>query len=290
MSPSIPYVTAAEVERRVSVVQAADAIERALLAGVDPEEDPARLSIDVDNGELLVMPTGATGLGVVKVISVGGDPHIQGVCVVFDAKTLAPAALIDGIALTSLRTPAVSMVAVRRLATAEAHRLLVFGRGPQAEAHVRAVSAARPIQKVDMVGRDHDPDATDKLVAEADVICCCTTARDPLFNGELVANHALVVAIGSHDPNVRELDSGLVGRSSVVVESRASALREAGEVVTALDEDAIKEGQLITLSDLVRGQEAGVTSGKPRLFKSTGMAWEDAVVAAEVLQAGAVGG
>jgi ornithine cyclodeaminase/alanine dehydrogenase-like protein (mu-crystallin family) len=75
-----------------------------------------------------------------------------------------------------------------------------------------------------------------------------------------------------------------------VVESRASALREAGEVVTALDEDAIKEGQLITLSELVRGQEAGVTSGKPRLFKSTGMAWEDAVVAAEVLQAGAAGG
>jgi ornithine cyclodeaminase/alanine dehydrogenase-like protein (mu-crystallin family) len=288
MSPSLPYVTGAEVERRVTVTQAADALERALLAGVNPEDDPARVSVRIDGGELLVMPTGATGLGVVKLLSVGGDPRIQGVCVVFDARTLAPAALIDGVALTNIRTPAVSMIAVRRLATAEAHRLLVFGRGPQAEGHVRAISQARPIQKVDVVGRDHDPDATDRLIEQADIICCCTTARDPLFNGELVPDHALVVAIGSHEANARELDSGLVGRSSVVVESRGSALREAGDVIAALEDDTIKEGQLITLADLVRGQDAPLSTGKPRLFKSTGMSWEDAVVAAQVLEAGPV--
>jgi ornithine cyclodeaminase/alanine dehydrogenase-like protein (mu-crystallin family) len=61
-------------------------------------------------------------------------------------------------------------------------------------------------------------------------------------------------------------------------------------VILALEDDAIKEGQLVTLADLVRGQEGAVTRGKPRVFKSTGMAWEDAVVAAEVLEAGAVGG
>ncbi len=49
----------------------------------------------------------------VKLVTVGGEPRIQGVCVVFDAKTLAPAAVIDGIALTNLRTPAVSALAVR---------------------------------------------------------------------------------------------------------------------------------------------------------------------------------
>jgi ornithine cyclodeaminase len=229
------------------------------------------------------MPTGATGLGVVKLMSVGGDPHIQGVCVVFDARTLAPAALIDAGALTALRTPAISMIAVRRLAAERAQRLLVYGRGPQAEAHVRAVSAARPIEKVDMVGRDRDMDAVDGLVSEADVICCCTTARDPLFNGELVADHALVIAIGSHEPNRREVDTALVGRASVVVESRASALREAGDVIAAIDEEVITESQLITLADLVRGKESAVQRGQPRLFKSSGMAWEDAVVAAEVL-------
>ncbi|MEA2449936.1 MAG: hypothetical protein QOG63_1868 [Thermoleophilaceae bacterium] len=280
---TLPYVSAEEVERRITVEQAADALERALLDGVDPEDDPARESVEIDGGHLVVMPTGATGLGVVKLMSVGGDPHIQGVCVVFDARTLAPAALIDAGALTALRTPAISMIAVRRLAAERAQRLLVYGRGPQAEAHVRAVSAARPIEKVDMVGRDRDMDAVDGLVSEADVICCCTTARDPLFNGELVADHALVIAIGSHEPNRREVDTALVGRASVVVESRASALREAGDVIAAIDEEVITESQLITLADLVRGKESAVQRGQPRLFKSSGMAWEDAVVAAEVL-------
>jgi ornithine cyclodeaminase len=174
-------------------------------------------------------------------------------------------------------------VVARRLAASGSRRLLVFGRGPQAEAHVHAMSTARPIEVVDMVGRDRDMRHTDELVAAADIICCCTTAREPLFNGELVQDHALVIAIGPHEKTARETDDALASRATVVVESKSSALREAGDVALALDSEALHESSLVTLSDLVRGQDT-VTHGKPRLFKSTGMAWEDAVVAAEVLR------
>jgi ornithine cyclodeaminase/alanine dehydrogenase-like protein (mu-crystallin family) len=280
---SLPFVSAAEVERRISVPAAADALEKGLLAGVDPEDDPAREIVAVGSGQMLVMPSGAAGHGVVKIVTAGGDPHVQGICVVFDALTLAPVALIDGIALTNVRTPAVSLVAARRLAPANATRLLIFGRGPQAEAHARAMSTARRIEIVDMVGRDRDIRHTDDLVAAADIICCCTTAREPLFNGELVQDHALVIAMGSHEPSARETDDVLASRATVVVESKASALREAGDVAEAIDSEALEESALVTLYDLVRGQDAA-EHGKPRLFKSTGMAWEDAVVAAEVLR------
>ena len=118
---------------------------------------------------------------------------------VFDGDTLAPVALVDGIALTNLRTPAVSALAVRRLAAPDARRLLVFGRGAQAHAHVEAMRDVRPIERVDMVGREG---AADELVAAADLICCCTTAREPLFDGDLVAEGATVVAIGSHEPRL----------------------------------------------------------------------------------------
>jgi ornithine cyclodeaminase/alanine dehydrogenase-like protein (mu-crystallin family) len=274
------YLSAAEIERRLDVAAATDALEAALGAGFDPETDPPRGVVEVGNGELLVMPSAVGAHAAVKLVSVGGEPRIQGLCVLFDGETLAPVALLDGIALTNLRTPAVSALAVRRLAAPGARRLLVFGRGPQAHAHAAAMRAVRPIEQVDLVGREHDGDV-DALVAAAHIICCCTTAREPLFDGELVAEDTTVVAIGSHERDAREVDETLVRRASVVVESRASALREAGDVIQAVESGALEEDQLLTLAELVRDRSV-VQAGRPRLFKSTGMAWEDVVVAAAV--------
>src|SRR5690349_13283221 len=151
---SLPFITAYEVERRLSPAEAADAVEAALLAGLDPEADPPRALVELDRGQLLVMPSAAGRQPVVKLVTVGGEPRIQGVCMIFDAATLAPIALMDGIAVTALRTAAVSAVAVRHLAVPDARRLVVFGRGPQAYAHVTALRATRPIEHVELVGRD----------------------------------------------------------------------------------------------------------------------------------------
>jgi ornithine cyclodeaminase/alanine dehydrogenase-like protein (mu-crystallin family) len=278
---SLPFLGAADLARRVSVTAAIDALEQALLAGLDPEADPPRGALALPGGELLVMPSAAAGHAVVKLVTVGGQPRIQGVCVVFDASTLAPVAMVDGIALTNARTPAVSALAVRRLAAPDARRLLVFGRGPQAHGHVAAIRAVRPIEHVDMLGRDDG--GVQELVGAADIVCCATTAREPLFDGSLVADHATVVAIGSHEPDAREVGDALVRRATVVVESRASALREAGDVIGAVAAGALREDALVTLADVVCGRVA-VDRDRPRLFKSTGMAWEDAVVASALVR------
>ena len=90
-----------------------------------------------------------------------------------------------------------------------------------------------------------------------------------------------MVAIGSHEPEAREVDERLAARATVVVESRASALREAGDVIQAIAAGALREDELVPLAALVRG-EAAAEPGRPRLFKSTGMAWEDLVLAAAV--------
>ena len=278
---SLPFLDGDEVRRRLPVTDAADALEAALRAGLDPEADPPRGAVELDRGQLLLMPSAAASHPVVKLVTIGGEPRVQGVCVVFDGETLAPSALVDGIALTNVRTAAVSALAVRHLAVRDAQRLLVFGRGPQAHAHVEAMRAVRPIELVDMVGRDQARGGVDELVAAADVVCCCTTAREPLFDGALVADHAVVVAIGSHEPALRETDDALAARATVVVESRASALREAGDVILAIEAGATSPGELVTLAELVRG-EAEPEPRRPRLFKSTGMSWEDAVIAASL--------
>ena len=277
---SLPFLGAGDVAQRLPPTAAIDALEAALLAGLDPEADPPRSTLALASGELLVMPSAAGGHAVVKLVTVGGQPRLQGVCVVFDATTLAPVALVDGIALTNARTPAVSALAARRLAIADARRLLGCGRGPQAHGHVAAIRAVRPIEHVDMVGRDAE--GVDELVAAADIVCCATTARAPLFDGSLVADHATVVAIGSHEPAARETDDALARRATVVVESRVSALREAGDVIGAIASGALRAESLVTLADVVCGR-ASIAAG-PRLFKSTGMAWEDAVVASALVR------
>jgi ornithine cyclodeaminase len=133
-----------------------------------------------------------------------------------------------------------------------------------------------------MVGRDHGN--LDELLVAADIICCCTTAREPLFAGDRVADHATVVAIGSHEPDARETDDTLAGRATIVVESRASALREAGDVILAIGAGATSADRLVTLSELVR-REANPSADRPRFFKSTGMSWEDAVIASALAEA-----
>ncbi|WP_327352325.1 ornithine cyclodeaminase family protein [Streptomyces sp. NBC_01304] len=307
MSDMPPFVDAEAMERLVPMSGAVDAVEAALAAGLDPESEPARGVVGIPGGQLLMMPSSGAGYAGVKVVSATpgnparGLPRIQGLYLLLDGLTHTPLALLDGIALTSLRTPAVSAVALRHLAVPDARRMLVFGTGPQAWWHVAAVRAVRPtVEYVDVVGRDQGrvaafvercraigvgaAAATPADVARADVVCCCTTAREPLFDSALLAPHAAVAAVGSHEPDAREVDEHLVGRATVVAESHAVALRECGDIVQAVAAGTFDVERLDTLAQLVRG-EVKVDQDRPRLFKSAGMAWEDLAVAGAVYEA-----
>jgi ornithine cyclodeaminase len=271
----LPSFSAEDVKRRLTPSVAIDALEAALERGFDPETDPSRTFVPTEGGgDLILMPSELGGHLAVKLVTVGGTPRVQGVVVVFSSETLAPVAVIDGIAMTNIRTSAVSALAARHLAREDASRLLIFGRGPQAAAHEQALRAIRPVETVDIVGRDAH--GAPELVREADIICCCTTSSTPVFDGSLVRDDAVVIAIGSHDADARETDDALAGRATVVVESRRSALREAGDVIRAIESGALTPDSLVTVSELVRG--APIPDG-PRLFKSSGMSWEDAVMA-----------
>lgn len=275
---------------------AIDALRSSLLSGLDPGSCPPRSVIPVTNGQLLLMPAEWGAYIGVKVVSAApanslrGLPRIQGSYLLLDSETLSPLAVMDGIALTSVRTAAVSAVAADALAVPGAATLLIFGTGPQARAHLEALRCIRPIRDVVVIGRDTDrarafADAvggrvgTAREVAHADIVVCCTTARAPLFDGFLLSAWATVVAIGSHEPDAREVDETTVGRSTVVVETVSVALREAGDVIQAIRAGAIDPGALVDLAALVRGGHE-ICAERPRLFKGVGMAWEDLVVAA----------
>jgi ornithine cyclodeaminase len=131
-----------------------------------------------------------------------------------------------------------------------------------------------------------DDRAIARRVRGADVVVAATSARAPVVDGHLVRDSAVVLAVGSHEPSARELDSVLMGRATVVVESRAVALREAGDVLLATREKAFDPALLVTLADLL-GAKVAVRSDRPMVVKTSGMAWEDLVVAVAVYQQGA---
>lgn len=301
---AVRRIGAEELTALVSPADAVRAIAVALRAGLDPEAEQSRTISEMTGGQLLLMPAELGSYAGVKVAAVApgnparGLPRIGAVYLLLDAATLLPAALLDGTTLTSLRTPAVSAVAVDLLlARRDAVHLVVLGTGPQAWGHVEALRTVRPLERVTVVGRDARRTAdfvarcraagveasagSAAEVADADVVCCCTTARTPVFDGAAVADHAVVVAVGSHEPDARELDSDLVARAgAVVVESRAAALREAGDLLVPLGEGRFGPERITgNLADLATGRMPEPGKG-PYLFKSVGMAWQDLVVAA----------
>ncbi len=297
--------------------EAVRAVENALRAGLDPSATPPRSAVPTAHGELLLMPAaGADAVGV-KVVSVApgnarrGLPRIQGVYVLFDAATLTPRAVLDGAALTTVRTPAVSVAAVR-IALGHPQRplqVVVFGAGPQGVGHLRTLadtmapsSGSKPVLEATVVVRDvaravlpaldgvsarlvdAGSEAVLAALAVADVVVCSTTARQPLFPADAVADTAVVVAVGAHELEAWEVEPALAARAQVVVEDRATALREAGVIRAAVEAGHLSAKDVVPMRDLVTGV-VEVPSDRPLLFVSVGMAWEDLVVARRVHEA-----
>jgi ornithine cyclodeaminase len=275
------------------------AITDALCGGLDPAADIPRMAVGLAHGQFLLMPAETPAAAGIKVITVAPRnrelPRIQGVFLLFDRETLALRAALDGPALTTLRTPAVSVTAVLPRLPERPLRVAVVGAGPQATGHVATLAAVRPLAAATYLVRD--PSRTSlaavglgsaeagEALRTADVVVCATSARSPVFDSSLLRDDAVVVAVGSHQPDARELDAALLGRAAVVVEDVGTALREAGDVVLAIAEGALSPDDLVPMRDVVTGA-AALPADQPVVFKSVGMSWQDLVVAEAVVATG----
>ena len=309
MSSEPRLIGAEELRDRLPIAAAVDALEAAF-ASTDPSGGPLRTHLETPNGSLLLMPATDVRLGVgVKLVALTpanparGLPLIHASYALFDAETQAPVAVIDGSALTAHRTSAVSALATRFLARPDAKRLVVFGGGVQAAAHVDAMRAVRGITDLVVISRSGERAAAlvaaareggltvdvgdPEAVRDADVVCTCTTSEEPLFDGSLLAPGAHVNAVGAYQPHTRELDTETVRRARVVVETREVALAEAGDLLIPIREGAIDGEHLVAdLGELVRGADVRRSREDVTLFESVGMGFEDLVVARAAVDAG----
>lgn len=296
-----PFIDADRLWRLLPMKVAVDALEAAIGSEALPAA-PLRTHLETGAGSLVSMPaTGPQGTGVKLLTVTSGNaelglPLIQGLYVLFSVQTQEPEASIDGAALTALRTGAVSGLATRYLARQDAVRLVIFGAGTQARAHLKAMLAVRPVDRVTFVSRTEGraealagsaremgvtadvagPDA----VGAADIVCTCTTSPVPVFDGSLLSPGAHVNAVGAYTPQTRELDEHAIRRAQVVVETREVALAEAGDVLIPIAAGSIGPDHVVAdLSEVVRGAEVRRSPEDVTVFKSVGVAFEDLVVA-----------
>jgi ornithine cyclodeaminase/alanine dehydrogenase-like protein (mu-crystallin family) len=309
---ALPFLDADAIRRSVTVAELLDAVEAAYgdVAG-GRDRSPLRSHVDLADGSLLLMPgvrDGGTG-ATVKLVTVmpanaaRGLPTIHALVAWFDAETGRPRAMLDGAEITAMRTGAASGVATRLLAREDAATLAVIGAGAQAAWQVRAVLGARPIRRVLIYARDPERraglarrmadetgievtavDTAERAVREADVICCVTTATEPVFDAAWVRPGTHVNGIGAFRPGMVELPPSLFARAALVaIDSREAALAEAGDILAAIEAGAIAGAALVEIGTIERDRVASRDPQAITVFKSVGLAIQDVAAAGLVV-------
>jgi ornithine cyclodeaminase/alanine dehydrogenase-like protein (mu-crystallin family) len=300
MQSTLPYIDADELFRLVPLADALSSL-RTCFASAPSHVD--RIHATAGGGEFLVMPAAAGAAAGVKLVGIQpanpqrGLPIIQGVYVLFDMRIGQPVALLDGAALTTLRTPMISALATDALARPDVRSLGIIGTGPQAVAHVHAVRVVRPdIEHVVVAGRTpaHVDRVIDDLVAggesaivgsyadaaACDVVCSATRAGSALFGLADVRPGAHLNLVGSYRLDLREVAADLVAASTVAVDDLAAAQAEAGDLHLAVQEAMWSWDKVAgDLTDLASGRLRRTSDAEITLFKSVGLAVQDLAIA-----------
>jgi alanine dehydrogenase len=308
-----------EVEELLDPDQLIDALADAmadLSAGRASVPPRVGALVDERDGLLAAMPgyTPSAGALASKLVTLfprnaGGElPTHQAVIVVFDSENGQPAALLDGTAITALRTGAGSALATRLLARENAASIAILGTGVQARSHARTVTRVRAFEELRVAGRSQTKaeELAEELAGEldlrvraaasweeacngADVVCATTHALEPVVRREWLAAGVHVTSVG-YNPRGREVDDATVLDALVVVESRAAALAPfpagSNDLLQPIEQGLISAEHVhAEIGELIEGSRSGRSSQEQiTLYKSVGVAVQDAAAAALVLR------
>ena len=288
-----------------------DAMEAALVRFSSREVvQPLRTVIEVglQKAFIGVMPAfipnpPALGTKIVSVFpsnAAAGLPTHLATIVLLDSMTGELLAIVDGRYITEARTAAVSAVSVKLLARRDASSLAIIGSGVQARSHLEAIGLARNLSAVRVWSRNADncvafaremqprssapiiiARSAQDAVEGADLVVLATASHDAVVRNEWIADGAHLCAVGACRPTHREMDTALVSRAGLFVDSRTGALAEAGDVVLPITEGAFDQSHIAgELGEVASGAISGRASQtEVTVFKSLGMAVEDITAA-----------
>lgn len=307
---SLRLLTLAEVKQSITMTEAIDAMERAFIQLAQQEATlPLRTGIPVGkNGLTLTMPAYLSKENILglKVVSVFPDniqhnkPSINGTILLLDATSGEPLMLMDAGYLTALRTGAISGLATKYFSRDCPSTVTIAGAGVQAVTQLEAVAAVRPIERVFVWSRNLEnaekfaremEDSYDIQVCEqlspalkkSDIICTATGSTEPLVHLNDLQPHAHINAIGSHHRFMQEIDAEVLQKAVVIVDQTEAAMKEAGEIINAVEQKKLKKDSIIELGSWLL-KKAPCVQEQLTVFKSVGLAIQDLGVAEVVCQ------
>ena len=314
-SRTLRFLSAADVRRALPMKEAVEVMKSAFR---ELSENRAivpmrtHVAMPEHNGDVLVMPayspdSASFGLKVITLFENNPAlnlPFIQAMVMVFDTATGSPVAIMEGTALTAIRSGAASGAATDLLARTDARSVAIFGAGLQARTQLEAMCAVRSIQQARVF--DQDPARAAAFAREAsaqlgipvtlaassaealdgaDIICTATTSATPVFVDCELVTGAHINAIGSYKPHMREIPAETVVRAHVVVDQFDAAWAEAGDLILPLQAGLIQVDHLrAELGEIVAGTRPGRMHAETlTFFKSVGIAIQDLAAASRVL-------
>jgi len=289
------FLSEPDVRRLLDVDRLIDELAPAFVAVSEGRASvPPRIAALAPGGLLGAMPGYLDGVLETKLVSVFpgnhalGLPSHQALIALFDPANGTPLAVIDGTAITEIRTAAAAALATRALAREDARVLAVLGAGVQGRSHLDAVPRVRTFEEVRVASRTvahaealaaevgaRAVASFEDAVSGADVVCCCTDAIEPILRRAWLADGAHVTSVGAARGGP-ELDAETVRGGLLVVESRtAFQLYPAGaHELQGLDPDDALE-----LGEVLAGRGGRTSEAQLTVYKSMGHAVEDAVAA-----------
>lgn len=278
---------------------------------------PPRIAAVVPDrqGVLMAMPSFLPSAGALttKMVTVFPDntdrPTHGAVICCFDPADGAPLAVMDGSYVTAARTAAGSVVATKVLARPDAGVVGIIGTGVQARVHIRAFARLAGVRVIRVAGRNPTrakllvdefaaggvpvevAASIEECVRSAGIVCATTHADDPVVRREWLQAGTHINSVGYNPAGEGEVDAATIRDSVVAVESREAALAPppagAVEIRRAIDGGIITSDHILAeVGELVAGRGVGRTDpAQLTLYKSVGVAVEDAAAAALVLEA-----
>jgi ornithine cyclodeaminase len=228
-------------------------------------------------------------------VAKGGASH-QGLVMLFDPATGAPACVVDATEVTAIRTAAASAAATAALARPDAKSLAILGYGEQAWRHACALPHVRPIRQVAVWGRSPERAAAfaervrselglscraaltaAEAVAGADVVCTTTAAAEPILFSRDVADGTHLNVVGSSRAGPSEIDTALVARARFFADHRAGVLAQGAEFLKAKAEGLVDDSHVLgEIGQVMAGDLAGRTSPSDvTIYKSLGSIVQD---------------
>ena len=305
-----------EVRERLTYEACMPLVRRAMIALSRGEtRQLLRSIIPLGGGRAFGIMPGAMGEGAVfgaKLISVfpenfakGRQSH-QGVVVLFDGESGEVLCVVHAGEVTAIRTAAASAVATDALARPDATRLAILGYGEQGATHARAIAKVRPLRSIAIWGRSPEraeafaarigaelglparaAATAEGAVADADIVCTVTNAREPILLGRWIAPGTHLNLVGSSAAGPVEVDSDLVVRSRFIADHREGVLAQGAEFLVAKAAGLIGDDHVVgEIGQVLDGTLPGRQSPEQiTVYKSLGHVVQDLAAAQALYEA-----